>query len=250
MKLLIYGDLHTEFEPFEVPDVDVDVIVLAGDIGVKLGGLEFAAQLTALAPVVYVAGNHEYYRAAIPKLTDKLRAAARDRGVHFLEKDSIEIGGVRFLGCTLWTDFMLFGSEHRQECMMQAGAAMTDFALIRRSPGYSKLRPMDMVAVCRKSKEWLAKALSSDLHTPTVIVTHHAPSKRSIAERHTGDLLSAAFANNFDELIDASGAQLWIHGHTHHCVDYTIGNTRVVSNQRGYPDEPVQGFRKDWVIEI
>ena len=250
MKLLVYGDLHTEFEPFELPDVEVDAIVLAGDIGVKLGGLEFAIRIAERAPVVYVAGNHEYHKGALPKLTDKLRAGAEDKGVFFLENDSVVVGGVRFLGCTLWTDFMLLGPGQRQQCMREAAAVMSDFELIRRSPGYSKLSPMDTIAMCQHSRDWLTGEFASEGATPTVVVTHHAPSKRSIAQQYEKSLLSAAFASNFDSLVEESSAVLWIHGHTHHCVDYAIGSTRVISNQRGYPDEPVAGFRDDFIVEI
>lgn len=250
MRLLVYGDLHLEFEPFELPDVAVDAIVLTGDIGVKLGGLEFAARLAQRTPVVYVAGNHEYYRATIPKLTDELRARAKQQDVFFLENEAAVIGNVRFLGCTLWSDFMLFGSERRQECMLEARLCMSDYQLIRRSPELARLEPMDTLAMCQRSKQWLAKALSSAHDGPTVVVTHHAPSARSIPARYETSGLSAAFASNFDELVAASGAALWLHGHTHHCVDYTIGATRVVSNQRGYPDEAVPGFRPDLVLEL
>lgn len=248
MKLLVYGDLHVEFAPFEPAAVDADVIVLAGDIGVKLGGLEFAARLARRAPVVYVAGNHEYYRGAMPALTDKLRARARDRGVFFLDNDSATIDGVRFLGCTLWTDFLLFGRERRQECILEARHCMNDYKLIRHSPAYSRLSPNDTIEACNRSTAWLEREIAAD--PPAVIVTHHAPSARSIPERYATSSLSAAFASNFDGLVEASGARAWIHGHTHHCVDYTIGGTRVVSNQRGYPDERVPGFREDFTITI
>ena len=28
----------------------------------------------------------------------------------------------------------------------------------------------------------------------------------------------------------------WVYGHTHECDDQTIGQTRIISNQLGYPD--------------
>ncbi len=250
MKLLIYGDVHTEFEAFEPPDVEADVAVLAGDIGVKLGGLDLATQLAERMPVVYVAGNHEYYRGALPKLTDALREEGAARGVHFLECDAVDIGGVRFLGCTLWSDFMLHGPHKRQQCMADADMVMSDFHLIRRSPGYGRFTPMDAATSCLRSRQWLVEQLEAAASMPTVVVTHHAPSARSLSPRFRTSTVSAGFASNFDALVEASFARAWIHGHTHYCVDYSIGATRVVSNQRGYPHEPVAGFRPDFVVEI
>lgn len=249
MKLQVYGDIHTEFEPFDAPRTEADVIVLAGDIGVDRGGLDFAADLAARCPVIYVAGNHEFYRSALPELSDQLRAEAHSRGVHFLENEAVVIDGVRFLGCTLWSDFALFGEEHRIEAMAFAQIGMTDYRVIRKSPAMTRLAPRDTIAVCRRSVDWLRRELAGDA-PPTVVVTHHAPSIRSIPERFMDDLLSAAFASGFDELVESSGAALWIHGHTHHCVDYRIGNTRVVSNQRGYPEEPVDEFSLEGIFEI
>jgi hypothetical protein len=43
---------------------------------------------------------------------------------------------------------------------------------------------------------------------------------------------------------------LWIHGHTHRRVDTVVDGTRVVSNPRGYPHEPVGGYDPELVIEV
>ena len=107
MKLHVLSDLHFEFAPFELPATDADVVVLAGDIDVGRRGLE-VARAAGGRPVVYVAGNHEYYGHSIPGLTGELVAATRGAGIHVLENEAVVIGGVRFLGCTLWTDFAAF----------------------------------------------------------------------------------------------------------------------------------------------
>jgi predicted phosphohydrolase len=107
MKLHIVSYLHTEFVDFTPLATDTDVVVLAGDIGIGLAGIEWAAGNVPDKPVVYIPGNHEYYHHDI-SLTDDLRAAAPN-GVHVLNDDALELGGVRFLGCTLWTDFNLYG---------------------------------------------------------------------------------------------------------------------------------------------
>ena len=107
MKLHIVSDLHTEFADFTPPDTDADVVVLAGDVGVGTAGVEWAARRFRAIPVLYVPGNHEYYDHDLRNVDD-LRAAAPDH-IHVLDKEVLELGGVRFLGATLWTDFRLHG---------------------------------------------------------------------------------------------------------------------------------------------
>ncbi len=107
MKLHILSDLHTEFADFSPPETGADVVILAGDIGVGLGGIEWAARRFPKAPVIYVPGNHEFYGHDIG-LTDQLKAAA-PVDIHILNNDTLELERIRFLGCTLWTDFNLHG---------------------------------------------------------------------------------------------------------------------------------------------
>ena len=249
-KIRVLSDLHTEFGRFTVPAVPADVVVLAGDIGVGVRGVSWASQSFPDSAIVYVAGNHEYYGGAIPRTTDKMRAQAEARGIYLLERDTIVVAGVRFVGTTLWTDFTLFGAEQRHLCCNFAQESMTDFRRIRRSPSFSKLRPMDTVKLCAGSQRWLTDTLANPHEGPTVVVTHHAPSVRSIPDRFVDDKLSAAYASPLDALVEASHAALWCHGHTHHCVDYRIGTTRVVSNQRGYPDELVPGFDPALLVQL
>ena len=113
MKIHVLSDLHTEFAPFHPPETDADVVVLAGDVGVGTRGVPMIREWFPDRPVVYVAGNHEFYREAIPRLSEKIAGAAEGTRVHYLENRAVVIGGVRFLGCTLWTDFDVFGERVR-----------------------------------------------------------------------------------------------------------------------------------------
>jgi hypothetical protein len=83
-----------------------------------------------------------------------------------------------------------------------------------------------------------------------VIITHHAPSEKSIPPRYARDMLNAAFASGLDALVKSSRVPLWIYGHTHHCVDYKIGRTRIFSNQKGYPRETESGFAANATIDV
>jgi hypothetical protein len=110
MKLHIVSDLHAGFGAFDLPETDADVLVLAGDVDVGLRGMRMAREWARGRPVIYVAGNHEFYGESIPRHITKLREAAAGTEVRFLENEGAVIDGVRFLGCTLWTNFDLFGA--------------------------------------------------------------------------------------------------------------------------------------------
>ncbi len=107
MKLHILSDLHTEFAGFSPPDTNADVVILGGDIGVGLGGIEWAAAHFADMPVIYVPGNHEYYGHAIELDDDLVNESVAN--IHVLNNDTVVINGVRYLGSTLWTDFRFYG---------------------------------------------------------------------------------------------------------------------------------------------
>ena len=96
MKLHILNDLHIEFEDFAQPTTDADVVILAGDIGVGMEGLNWAENRFPDRPVIYVPGNHEFYHHDIA-LIDELKTQAPDH-IRVLNDDQVIIGGVRFLG--------------------------------------------------------------------------------------------------------------------------------------------------------
>lgn len=117
MKALILSDLHLEFGRMspvhagERIDEGVDVVVLAGDIAEGLHGIRWARETFIMKEIVYIAGNHEYYDLHWETMQEEMRSTATRMGVHFLDQDSVELFGVRFLGSTLWTDFAFFGEE-------------------------------------------------------------------------------------------------------------------------------------------
>ena len=249
MKIQLLSDVHLEFAPLEMREVDADVVVLAGDIGVGKTALDWVRQSFADKPVIYVLGNHEYYGKAYPKLLTQLRHESRDDNIHLLEDDEIEIDGVCFFGCTLWTDYNLLGDPAVAE--FAAMQVVNDYRRIRRSPSYSKLRALDTAVIHKQSISWLEQRLAQrDAAQKTVVVTHHAPSARSVPREHRKNILSAAFASNLDEFIRHSEVDLWIHGHLHRSSDYQVGSSRVICNPRGYPHEEVRDFQAELTVEI
>ena len=234
MRILLLSDLHLEFEAYTPPAVNVDVVVLAGDINLGSAGIDWAMDAFPDVPVVYVLGNHEYYRHSFDRLAIQLAHRAEGTNVHVLERGSVEIKGVRFLGCTLWTDFALFGDA--ANVMRSIGDDMSDYVVI--SAGLEsnrKLTPDDTLGSHQRSRKWLRGELTRFKYQKCVVVTHHAPSIRSLALIDRFDPLSTAYASAMDEFVESSGASLWVHGHVHESVDYMIGGTRVVANARGYP---------------
>ena len=248
MRLHILSDLHIEFAPFAPPKIDADVIVLAGDVDMGLKGMKWARRQWPDTPVIYVLGNHEFYREELPALSDRLRRLCEGTSIHLLENDAVDIGGVTFFGCTLWTDFRLLGDPTAARAVADKG--MADYFQISFTGENRCLEAKDTERLHFESRTWLEKRLTTHDSARSVVVTHHAPSARSIPPYHIGSVLNAAFVSDLDSLVDSCSIPLWIHGHTHHCVDYTIGKTRVLSNQRGYPDTPVPGFDPGLVVEI
>ena len=249
LSLLVLSDLHVEFAPF-VPDAaalaGVDVVVLAGDIHQGARGIEWARRAFANLPVIYVAGNHEFYGHHWMRLLDELRSQARRWDVHFLENDAVRLGGVRFLGCTLWSDFEYFGVQSRPAAMRDAASRMNDFRMIHADPlpgvywagRKHRLSPWHVLRRHRQSLDWLQGELAPQCDGPTVVVTHHYPSPRSTTDAFKDDLLTAAYGSDLPQAL-ISQSNLWIHGHTHSSHDYTVqtdfGSARVLCNPRGYP---------------
>lgn len=255
MKLWILSDLHTEFAPFAVPRPlpDADKCVVAGDFGV--GGVELALEwlhqhVAPAMPVLFVAGNHDYYRTSyLDALEDGRRLAASLDRVHFLENDTIVLGGVTFLGCTLWTDFALDGTQAFS--MFEAKSGMNDYKRIKFSKKpYMRFTPHQTVRFHLDSLAFLERALAAAVG-PKVVITHHAPSRLSLPERLRQDRFSPAYASNLDGLMLEHGPALWVHGHIHDPVDYVVGATRVFSNPRGYPGElPTEDFIRRSTFEL
>lgn len=245
MRLHILSDLHREFHAFAPSVRDADVVVLAGDIDIKCRGVKWAAEAFD-CPVIYVPGNHEFYKGHLERTLQKMRALASDK-VRVLDCDECVIAGVRFLGAIGWTDYSATGNVPLAE--LDAMQQMNDFKKIRTGPSYRKTRPADFGALSVRAKAWLRERLLSPFDGPTVVVTHHAPSVLSLkTPSSTSSHLDAAYANRWEDLM-GEGLDLWIHGHSHHAVDYEIGGTRIVSNPGGYPGERT-GFQHDLIIEL
>jgi Icc-related predicted phosphoesterase len=251
LKLNILSDIHNEFSVLPIPQTDADVVILAGDIDLGDRAIEWARQFKK--PVIYLTGNHEYYKGHLETVDQRIREAAAGTNVSILD-DELVIDDVRFIGGTLWTDFKLFSEAQAEFAKLDAQASMNDYRMIRTGPSYRKLNPNDTQALFHRTVALMEKRLKEPFSGKTVVITHHAPSFQSIAPVYRQDSLTPSFASNLEHLM-GEPLCLWVHGHVHHSNDYVINGTRVVSNPRGYqhkddPSPENREFKPDLIVEV
>lgn len=247
MRIWIRSDLHAEGiedvgRLFREPP-EHDVAVIAGDVNYGARRVIEAIDQAADRPVVYVLGNHEaYHRTLSTEIAQGREASARSRHTHFLEQSMWIHDSVRFLGATLWTNFDLHGFDARDLAMRHAAGHSSDYELImlrERSPldlsiRAHVLRPADTRRIHLETVAWLEERFAESFDGPTVVITHHAPARQSIAAQFVGDPLTPAYVSDLSSQIARWQPALWVHGHTHDRFDYHLGRTRVICNPRGF----------------
>jgi predicted phosphodiesterase len=262
MNIQLASDLHLEMlqrswprERLVDPAPRADVLVLAGDIHNGTGALELFADWPV--PVLYLAGNHEFYHESWQDLRAELRRAAAGTRVRFLDNDAVELDGVRFLGSTLWTDYAVTGAE-LSEAMVAAEDFVLDHQRIHLGTGF--FLPEHALHEHERCRRWLRDQLALPHRGPTVVITHHGPHPKSIHPRFEDSPVNGAFVSDLADLVHQ--ADVWLHGHTHDSFDYRVGRCRVVTNPRGYAQnrklvasvEKLEfenpAFRRDFVIEL
>lgn len=236
MRIQIASDLHLEHIEWRFPDyrgvepTAADILILAGDIASGTRALDLFGNWPY--PVIYIPGNHESYGASIEHTeAEFLRRAATFPNIHVLTQGRCEIAGIRFLGCTLWTDYDLFGTENHSLAMAICERQIIDHLYIK-TINNTPFKPADALQIHQAQKQWLRDQLADPFAGKTVVITHHAPSRLSLHPIYTNDLSSAGFVSDLSDLMGS--ATLHIHGHTHNSFDYVINGTRVIANPMGY----------------
>ena len=229
MQINFISDLHLEFGPLEIEPEAGDVLVLAGDIDIK-GRVDWINTIASkFNHVIYVLGNHEFYNGAMDSIYRKTREGLVDN-VHLLENESVTIAGVTFHGATLWSDFL----NGNPMSYLQCDQAINDYRLIRAGDGKHRFKPQIAHSLHNISKVFLQENVKEG----DVVVTHMAPSLLSIHEKYKNDMnINGSYASDLSELILDTKPELWFHGHVHTSFDYTVGNTRILCNPRGYVGE-------------
>jgi predicted phosphohydrolase len=246
VNITIASDLHFEFHKAEygwLPDIalNCDVIVLAGDIGVGDSACEAVLRIAdahPLSQIVWVAGNHEFYRQNIDKQIESYkRAFINHERIHFLENEKVVIGDVVFLGCTLWTGFDVFGQESVQDASLEAQVAIADFSLIQTGDDGKKFSPEDARNKFNVSYRWLMGELEKYDPSKVVVVSHFPPCLEASNKHFDKNVLTPYFQSNCQALIDNYQPAVWFYGHNHYSAKFRVGNTELISNQLGYPNE-------------
>jgi len=271
MKITYMSDLHLEFGYQPLPGGDV--LILAGDIcearsyikehhstrviDVEPGTYRyvdfFDKECAKYQKVLYVMGNHEHYHGRFDKTYAELKSRLPDN-VTLLEKEIVEHNGVVFMGATLWTNC----NNADSLTMWHLKSMMNDYRVIQNHyPDknlYHKLVPEYTYREHIKTMQWFRLMLSEHRDKPVVVITHHAPSFKSVPPQFVGDtLMNGGYASELSEdILDNENIRYWIHGHMHDPVDYEIGTTKVISNPRGYHgwDQNYGLFEPDKHFEI
>jgi Icc-related predicted phosphoesterase len=256
MNIQLLSDLHLETHPHFIPEVApaADVLILAGDIGSYQAGSMLLGQQDqdfGLArfsprkdlgawpvPVFFVPGNHEYDGMPFEEAHEKLQATCKRLDIIFLHQRVEIFGGVRFIGCTLWSDFEALvptsGPLTQQLKAREKAERAANFYLKKTGTTFQGAPFLsDAVrAQAQSDQAWLTKALSEPFDGPTVVITHFAPSLLSADPRYGLTPGTAGFCNALDHLL--AQATLWLHGHLHCAHDYVSQGCRVVANPLGY----------------
>lgn len=245
MLIRLVSDLHLEFDPtYRLPHTEKDkntILVLAGDIAVieKFDSAIpfFRDVCDRFYKVIYIFGNHEFYKGSITRAHVKLNESlAKDEfdysNLFILENSSIELDNVLFLGTTLWSDH----DKGNPISLLNSNLVMNDFKLIRtgpiNAPYLKKFKSDDAVSLFSKNLKWLTDVFSKNTDKSIVVITHHAPTHLSLVRESN---VNGAYASDLYEFIENNKPVLWFHGHTHSSLDYKVGETRVICNPKGYP---------------
>lgn len=220
----------------------LDALIVAGDLGNNAlyqwpRCLASLGRLIDLNRVWIVPGNHDYWSWHLDG-DDRLAEIATGAGANLTQKKVIDIGAVRLLCTTLWTDFQLTGDA--QEAMRRAKMAMPDYIRIRKSADLAQgqIHPEDTLAVHQDHLDWLTQAMAEPWGGKRIIVTHHAPSP-AVAGQVNG--LSPAFVSDLDAWIEQHRPDAWLCGHTHRLLDAVVHGVPVINVSLGYPDDVEAG---------
>lgn len=290
MKIQLLSDLHLESNPDFMPSPapGADLLVLAGDIGsyqtgsalatagdADFGLARFSPKHGWPTPVLFVPGNHEYDGLDFDEAHARLRQTCDRLGITWLEREVLQMGGVRFVGTTLWADFDALGPlagkpipdplldkipahlhhpnsqftrqlKAREKAFRAANFYLRKALTTRQGEPWLAEGLREQALQCQA---WLGQALATPFDGPTVVVTHFAPSLHSADPRYGLVPGTAGFCNALDALLPQ--AQLWLHGHLHCPSDYTLSSCRVVANPLGYAHKNEQlTFKPQVLINI
>lgn len=273
MKIHLISDIHVEMDKklsLTAPE-QADVIVLAGDIAEGTDGVAWAQDnYGTQTPIIYICGNHEFYNNDM-SVTKEIAAAAAGTNVHFLDNESVVIDGVRFLGTTLWSSFndwsnlrainflhhkmsdykYISAKEfYKNNELVERARAIAPIMMETKGGENNLIVPVITYMLHLEAVKYLEAELSKPFNGKTIVVTHHAPSYRSVNPHKRK--LEDAYASSLDYLIEKHHKTIegWFHGHLHVPVKYEINGVPIVSNPRDYPVFACDKSVKDFIFEV
>lgn len=242
----IVSDLHLEFNNnWRLPTLPEDgetTLLLAGDIS-NIDHLDyydgfFDDVCSRFKHVVYIFGNHEYYKGSLVNCLEKYKEHfKRHTNLNIFEKGVFEVNDVVIIAATLWTDM----NKNDPHAKFQVQGRLNDYRTIRHGskhlPYQKKLIPADTISIHYKHLDFIKTELNkyrTEANKKIIVMSHHAPSTLSIHDMYRGDVLNAAYYSDLSELIFEYSPEIWVHGHCHHNFDYQLYDTRVICNPKGY----------------
>ena len=268
MKVKILSDLHLDINsntPLSLPDTDVFTIICGDISGHMSDTVNWINQNVKQG--VFVEGNHIGYnnkKHSVQYLQSELQKQFPiDSDISYLYDNHKVIGDYVFVGGILWTNYMLNGEAFHFYDKQVALSYMNDFTYdhynvidtrIEHENGLvvKKLRPENCITMFYKTKNAIREACEKYTDKKIIVVTHHAPSEKSISDMYVGHKANASYASNLENFIlDHPNIKLWCHGHIHSPSDYMIGDCRVICNPRGYEKyRENKNFNSHLVIDI
>lgn len=249
MKVRLLSDLHTEGYEFVYRYLGEDVLVLAGDIFAKnpINLAQIVKRVPNHVDIIFVAGNHEYYKADFNEINAYLKNANLHPNFHFLKNDHITIGDYAFFGGTMFTDFDMNGLHDQWFAEMAARKGVNDFFVItidgRRWTTMDHRNEHELFN--REFDRWVKDAEGKT----RVCVTHFVPTKQCLDPQFKGNTLNPYFIAAQEERI--AKVDYWLFGHTHTAFDVMQGDTRLVCNPRGYGGGKENlNFNPNLILEI
>jgi UDP-2,3-diacylglucosamine pyrophosphatase LpxH len=249
LRFQIASDLH--IEEIDSQHINTDeyitpiapILILAGDIGnlyKKKQLYNFLEELCEkFAAVIYIPGNHEYYKIKSKKPMPfyKLNFILREledglENLYILRQDCLEINGVIFAGCTLWSKYVL---PYLPKFIVRIKGFTKEYynSLYYRDLKFIK----KVIKYCSVNKKEL------------VIITHHLPTYQ-IETFKKMDKYASLYFSNLDYILKNHKIHTWICGHIHYNFDIRIDTTRLVCNQKGKIKDKICDYSKKFLIEI
>lgn len=264
-RLAILSDIHIERwkDAFQMPSIDADLLVVAGDVLEARVGSPVAWLLDNThpnTPVIFVPGNHDFFGGVVDDLLSQWKREARGSHVHVLYNDQEEIAGLRVLGTTLWSGLALHRNPiHEAGLRRELPQKVKDFMHIRQDN-----RKTWSVRAMLKEHQNCVRFLTENLARPdprALVVTHWPAHRQSMDPRFSGSMLEPYFSNHYPDMVSQAG--LWIHGHTHHPFDYREGvedslgrvycnplGLPVERDEWGHPLEPIRGWEDRLYLQM